>query len=223
MPRMIDLTGQRFGRWVVVERGSTKTFPSGDRRIRWLCACDCGSEKEVDGISLRNGVSLSCGCYEKELKTIHGGVGTSTYRSWQAMKARCLNPNYEEYPNYGGKGVTICERWLNSFQNFLDDMGVRPEGMTLDRWPKCEGNYEPGNCRWATPKQQAENRGDNILLFYGDELVSVEEAALRAGVNRDTIMRRLRRGVQGEALFAPPDPARQATGRAGVEKRWGSR
>ncbi len=165
---MADLTDQTFGRLRVLRFAGKTDY--GD--IRWLCLCDCGKETIVFGKNLRKGNTQSCGCLSRELasqraptnllakthghsRSHHGGP-SSTYESWGAMLQRCNNPNAGNYSRYGGRGIKVCERWLK-FENFLADMGERPEDMTLDRID-VEGNYEPGNCRWATAKEQSANR-----------------------------------------------------------------
>lgn len=150
--------GERFGRWLVIDDpGET-----GSHR-RMLVRCDCGTEKLVRVSSLKAGGTKSCGCLKREqvsarrkLDTKHGMCGTPTYGSWSHMIQRCTNPNNDKFYAYGAKGITVCERW-KSFENFLADMGVRPEGKTLDRYPDQKGNYEPGNVRWATPFEQTCN------------------------------------------------------------------
>ncbi len=140
-------------------------WPAGKRQegVVWMCSCECGVYKPVSGTTLRNGSSISCGCYRKELssrrapRTTHGYSYSRTYKTWVGMKSRCNNPNSSDYPRYGGSGVSICDRWRD-FRNFLADMGPRPEGKTLDRYPDKTGNYEPGNCRWATPEEQSQNQ-----------------------------------------------------------------
>jgi hypothetical protein len=149
----VDITGQRFGRWVAVEW----TGRSTRRRQRlWLCRCDCGNTGEITAVSLRNGDPQSCGC-----SRIHGLREHPLYRTWHNMKQRCGNPNRPIYPNYGGRGITVCERWTgpDGFPNFLADMGEKPGWATggIDRIDN-DGNYEPGNCRWATAKTQRANQ-----------------------------------------------------------------
>lgn len=157
---LIDLTGQRFGQLRVVERDKT-----AGRHVKWVCACDCGATSSTYTNYLLKGLTRSCGHLRAEAKTIHGHKtrgekASPTYYSWKSMKWRCTNTAPKDWKHYGGRGIGVCERWVNSFEMFLADMGERPEGHTLDRIDNDKG-YEPGNCRWATPAQQRNNRRDN--------------------------------------------------------------
>jgi len=167
--KKIDLSGQKFNRLLVIE-------DTGKRRkngtIIWLCKCDCGNFIKTSKDNLDR-ATKSCGCLQKEitgqrskgnsycLKHGHwsGGKASRTWKSWNSMKHRCLNENAPNYKYYGGRGITICDRWLNKngFENFLEDMGERPEGTSIDRVDN-EGNYQPSNCKWSTPKEQINNR-----------------------------------------------------------------
>lgn len=162
--KSIDISGQMFGRLVVV--GRTLAYVHGSPL--WRCQCACGATTDLRAGTLRSGNTRSCGCLHSESAAAAGaatvkhghakpGRETPTYRSWRAMKTRCLNENHKVYERYGACGVKICERWL-TFEHFLSDMGERSDGMTLDRYPNQQGNYEPGNCRWATRSQQNRNR-----------------------------------------------------------------
>lgn len=161
MTKLIDLIGMRFGMLVVLSRADNT--PTG--HPRWLCRCEhknCGKEVVVRGDHLRrsnNEATVSCGCYGRIKSITHGHSvrGRSpTYSSWTAMIARCTNPNNKHYADYGGRGIQVCAHW-RSFESFLADMGEKPPGTSLDRFPDGNGNYEPGNCRWATPTQQSRN------------------------------------------------------------------
>jgi hypothetical protein len=159
--KQVDLTGHRFGRLIALRR----TYEN--KRSMWLCRCDCGESKLVPYASLAYGLTRSCGCLQRELiskRTFRHGEARSPgreetveYKTWAAMLGRCRNPKHQAYKNYGGRGITVCDRWL-TFENFLADMGRRPsKELSIDRINN-DGNYEPGNCRWATRKEQIANQ-----------------------------------------------------------------
>ena len=154
MPRLDDLTGRRFDRL-------TAQWPAGrghahghGKHVHWLCICVCGTLCVIKAGDLRSGNSQSCGC--RRTKHGHSTPTTPTYRTWLHMLDRCRNPNTRKWKHYGGRGISVCERW-RKFENFLADMGRRPLGKTIDRFPNKDGNYEPGNCRWATKREQLDN------------------------------------------------------------------
>lgn len=162
--RVSDITGQTFGRLLVIERDHSVQ----KRQVYWKCRCSCGSETTVFSGSLRYGTTRSCGCFRKERSsevlsarlTVHGhnskGKPSPTHNSWNSMRARCEKPSHRDYKYYGGRGITVCERWYR-FENFLADMGERPAGKTIDRID-TNGNYEPDNCKWSTASEQNKNR-----------------------------------------------------------------
>lgn len=156
-------TGNIYGRLIVLERNG-----SINNKAAWLCQCSCGNRKVVTGDSLRTGNVSSCGCYQRECRGLgnrtHGMTRTGTYRSWQEMKTRCNDPSSISYPNYGGRGITICERWTK-FENFLEDMGERPEGCSLDRKNNSAG-YSKRNCRWVSRTTQNGNKRNNRVVRY---------------------------------------------------------
>lgn len=162
MTARLELSGLRFSRLTAVSYLKSRII-GGGKVAYWLCLCDCGKTTEVSARNLRSGQVRSCGCLRRDVSAAAqtrldhghhvGGKASPTWRSWHSMTERCRwNLHYIQ------RGIIICERW-SKFRNFLEDMGERPLGHTLDRYPNCKGNYEPSNCRWATPKQQANNRG----------------------------------------------------------------
>jgi hypothetical protein len=159
--KVIDITGKRFGMLTVVRRDGNFRQPGGHEFPAWLCQCDCGSVSRRRAYDLRRSTK-SCGCARggkvRANRTIHGQAAarTGAYKSWMAMRKRCLSTTAINYANYGGRGIKVCQRW-DSFENFLADMGPRPEGLTLERINN-EGDYEPSNCKWATYKEQGANR-----------------------------------------------------------------
>ena len=157
-----DLTGQRFGALVVLRRVRARR----KEHAMWYCQCDCGREVQARADNLQEGRRKSCGIehYFTRNKKRRSDA-RAEYTSYQAMKQRCYNPNAKAFKHYGAKGVVVCARWLESFDNFLADMGRRPSiKHSLDRYPVRAGNYEPTNCRWATAKQQGRNRDDCFIV-----------------------------------------------------------
>ena len=195
MGTFIDRTGMRYGRLTVLHLDPSFSSTSRGKRLRWLCRCDCGGTKSVSGHELTSGCTTSCGCLRKELlgnaSRKHGMNRTPTYRSWQAMKERCYNVKSWKYKTYGGAGILVCDRWLNSFEAFLEDMGERPEGSTLDRIDNTKG-YNPENVRWADARTQRLNRTKMKLYLWDGHPRSIKEIAEMAGVPRTTLNRKIR-------------------------------
>lgn len=171
--------------------------------IRFLvCLCSCGTVAKIRRDGLLNGRSRSCGCLSRENAKIksmrHGhavdGEVSTEYSIWRGIKNRCMNKNRHDWHRYGGRGIAVCERWAECFQNFLDDMGLRPsKDHTIDRINN-NGNYEPSNCRWATKDQQYGNRSSSRLLTWGGESLCLAQWERRLGLGQNVIRTRLRRG-----------------------------
>lgn len=196
MSKFLDLTGKKFGLLTVIRLHS-----KDDRyRYRWECVCDCGGKAVCITNNLTRGHTLSCGCYSMkrraEAATKHGQSGrTAEYRAWLHMKSRCYNNKVELYPIYGGRGITVCKRWLHSFENFFSDMGKRPSSKhSLDRID-VNGNYEPSNCRWATAIQQARNKRSNRLITFNGYTATLTEWAEKLNTTDKVIRKRIERGV----------------------------
>lgn len=192
MPAFQDLTGLRFGRLTIVSRAEN----GNDSKPRWLCQCDCGNTSVVSSSNLKRNNARSCGCLKSELTSertrTHGLNGTRTHRSWTTMKSRCSNPKDSSFGNYRERGITVCDRWLK-FENFYEDMGDRPEDMSLDRIDNNSG-YSKENCRWATQQEQGNNRRTNRFLDFEGKRQTVTQWASEIGVHRHTIYARLERG-----------------------------
>lgn len=176
MRHLPDLTGHRFGRLLVLGRHPENTA-AGKRR--WVCQCDCSTEVIAVGSNLLSGMWISCGCartdrISAQAKT-HGLSHTPEYRHWKTMRRRCYDSNQPDYARYGAKGIRVCNRWRNSFPNFLADMGPKPgPGYTIDRLDST-GNYAPDNCRWATPTEQGCNTSRVLRFTYKNETRPLSE------------------------------------------------
>ena len=159
--KLIDLSGKRFGRLLVIGRNGTHVFPSGQKRPTWRCVCDCGKEVVTYAQNLKTGNTSSCGCLALETRTTHNKWGTKVYKTWDCMVQRCTNPKMTGYIYWGGRGIKVCDEWLNSFDAFYNYVSKLPhygeEGRSLDRIDN-DGNYEPNNVRWATRSEQNANK-----------------------------------------------------------------
>ena len=181
--KKIDLTGQRFGRLIVLEEGHRK-----NNRISWLCKCSCRNEVIVQAKLLRNGRTKSCGCLKGES---HGMTDSKIYMVWSSMKKRCDNPNDKSYEWYGGKGITYQDSW-KYFTAFYEDMkDGYEEGLTLDRIDN-DGDYSKENCTWATRREQANNKRNNV--YVGDTGLTAAEFSRENNIGYDTVLTRVRRG-----------------------------
>lgn len=203
MSKFKDRTDVRYGRLTAI------SYEMRGGRAWWRCLCNCGKETTVLGASLGNGSTTSCGCLQREvahnLRFKHGGVNTSTYRSWYNMKTRCTYPSHLSYKDYGGRGIKVCWRWLNSYENFLADMGPRPgPGYSIER-KNNDGNYEPDNCKWATRKEQRANQRPRYPLHsLGDRAQTLSAWAKEYGVGYATVYWRMKKGMTLlEALITP--------------------
>lgn len=196
MGKALELIGQRFGRLVVETQSNVRTL---NGNIRWNCICDCGNKTTVTGAHLVSKNIQSCGCLHKEtvgamsvnVNTTHGMSYSSEYRTWRAMINRCTNSNDQAYDDYGGRGITICDRWLNSFEAFYEDMGLRPSSdHTLDR-REVNGNYDKSNCRWATPTEQANNKRNNVFYTHSGVTKTISEWSREYRIDYGKLYKRL--------------------------------
>lgn len=191
--KIVDMTGRRYGRLVVEKlhhRSGRKTF--------WQCLCDCGNTSVVRNSALTSGNTKSCGCLNNELRLernyTHRMSDSIEYQSWSCAKTRCTNENINRADRYSGRGIIMCDRWFNSFENFYQDMGKRPSKKhSLDRIDN-NGNYEPGNCRWATQTEQMNNTSINVLIDVNGEMLTRGQISKRYNLNYSTIRYRIAAG-----------------------------
>lgn len=201
MGQKLDLTGQKFGKLLAVrDVGKTKFGV-----YNWLCECECGNTKIVRVMSLTSGNTKSCGCecaiVFKHGFATRGKKDIPEYNAWENMKQRCYDPNKTGYYAYGARGITVCERWKNSFPDFLSDMGKRPSSKhSLDRYPNYKGNYEPGNCRWATKEEQVRNTRRNVWLKYNGEKMIVSDLAFKLKIPPANLRYHLKNKTLNQAI-----------------------
>lgn len=205
------MIGLRFNKLVVLHEAGRNKIGG----MRWLCLCDCGTEFVTDAASLRAGRTKSCGCLTRfggQARMRNGEEHHPLYRLWMGMKSRCENQNNKKYHIYGGKGISVCERWM-TFHNFIADMGERPLGTSLDRIDGRLG-YSKDNCRWATPKTQANNKESNRVLKARGKSMTVAQWSSEVGIKANTIICRLRRGWSEVDAISKPVDTRYWDGRA---------
>lgn len=190
-----DISGQKFNRLFVITYHSTIK-----KKAAWLCKCDCGKSVVVSGDALRSKKTRSCGCYSKDQtskrRLAHGESRfgqTQEYTAWMSMRSRCYRVGDKFYPHYGGRGIKVCKRWLRSFENFLADMGRCPKGHSIDRRDN-DGDYTPKNTRWATPRQQANNRRTNRIVTFQGISDTLANTCRRVGAKYQTVTCRLYMG-----------------------------
>lgn len=205
MSKVNDLTGKKIGKLIVIKRcGSNK-----NGRALWLCKCDCGNTKIVCGNSLLTKLTISCGCYNKELvKKVnlkHNMSYTKLYKVWQGMKTRCYDKNFMYYYNYGGRGITICDEWKNDFSKFYEwiiNNGYE-EGLTIDRI-NVNGNYEPNNCRWITKREQNNNMNKTIFIEYNGKRQTISQWSKELNISRVALYERIKRGWNAKKTLTTP-------------------
>ncbi len=205
MPRtdLKDMAGQVFGKWTVLGYDHAK-----DRNSFWLCRCECGTEKPVRGTDLRSSVSTQCkSCASRQSPTKHGGSSedgnSPEYRIWIGMKQRCYNPNAAGFKDYGGRGIVVCDRWKDDYAAFLEDMGPRPDGLTIDRLDN-DGDYEPGNCEWKTQTYQNRHTRRNRYLEHDGRRMIVKDWAEELGITSQALQARIADGWTMERILTTP-------------------
>lgn len=212
MGKFIDLTGKRFNRLLVLERVENHITKGGNPKAQWLCKCDCGKEKIVKGCELRKKHSRSCGCYAREINskrmTTHGKSSTRLYITWNNMKQRCYNAKNKEYKDYGGRGITVCEEWLDkengfiSFYNWSMSHGYQ-DNLEIDRIDNDKG-YSSNNCRWATRKEQLNNYRKNHVITYQGQQYSIKQLSEKLNISERVLRYRIESNWNEEDLSLPP-------------------
>lgn len=204
MGRFIDMTGKKFGRLTVIKRYGL----SKDGDITWECVCECGGKRTARGKGLRYGFIKSCGCLPVEMvinkNTTHGLSHDPEYSIYCGIKSRCYNKNYHGYKTYGGRGIIMCKRWIDSYENFILDMGKRPSlKHSVDRIDN-NGPYSPENCRWATRKEQGNNTSKNYRIKYMGMDMTLHQWSEHLGINYGTLHSRIRCGWSDEDALLKP-------------------
>jgi len=202
VPAAIDLSGQRFGRLLVIQR-APENSTLGKRRTQWLCRCDCGNDHIAATGDLRKGDTQSCGCLKRELDVSrnkrHGESGTKLHNIWKAMNRRCTDAKLSDYHYYGGRGIRVCNEWRDdycTFRKWALSHGYQ-NGLTIDRID-TNGNYEPSNCRWVTHREQCNNRRSNRMFTHNGVSASIQQWSDRTGIPYSTLYMRLRNGWRFE-------------------------
>jgi len=206
MAQKIDMTGSRFHRWTVIRE------VLGRGRPYWLCECECGNRRAIDGNSLRKGTSKSCGCFKvertKQILSKHGRSGSRVYNIWADMKTRCYNSKSKNWKHYGHRGISVCQKWQDSFEAFLADVGEPPSPKhSIDRINN-NGDYEPGNVRWATQRQQHLNRRVTITLTYRGVTRPLYEWAEIIGMSPKILANRRHKGWSDKQIIETDYPAK---------------
>lgn len=225
--KYLFVSGSRFNRLTVISGPFQSKSRGGPH---YLCRCDCGTEKAVAGSYLSKGQVKSCGCHKRDRmaaiainRTTHGdtsgGVASSEYVIWAGMIARCHDRNSPNYKRYGDRGIKVCDRWRESYESFLSDVGRRPSAShSLDRFPDQDGNYGPSNVRWATSKEQGRNKRSNVIVSAFGKSFCLSEWAERSGLKLNTISNRIKSGWPAErAVSAPAGSPRYGTDRLEVD------
>ena len=196
MTKFIDLTGQKFGKLTVIKRAEN----NNRGQTQWLCQCECGNKKIILGNNLKNGTTKSCGCIQKEhrlkgFNKTHGNTNTRLYRAWVHIKSRCYNIKVKDYKNYGGRGIIMCDEWLNDFMSFYNWAMANgyQDNLTIDRID-VNGNYEPNNCRWVDMKTQQNNRTNNNIICINGERKTLSNWLEYFNLRKDTYYRRIKAG-----------------------------
>jgi hypothetical protein len=206
----LELTGRLYGRLTVLRYSATRR-----QRVFWLCRCVCGTIVETRADNLTSGDKQSCGCLRRETGPINGrspnskkhghsyirnGKPSRAYHTWASMIKRCTNSKNKDFRWYGGRGITVCDKWRQSFATFLADMGEPPTGTSIDRFPDKNGNYEPGNCRWATKIEQANNTRTNRVIIFAGKKQSMAQWARELGISYGALSYRLNHWSTSRAM-----------------------
>lgn len=210
--RIDNVVGMRFHRLKVLSIAESRTYmyKSGGKSVRKyvICICECGTVKEYSLSSIKRGLSKSCGCLKKEvaskLFSTHKMKKSPEYKSWAAMKQRVFNPKNNRYEDYGQRGISVCSRWIDSFENFFADMGLKPSPRhSIDRIDVM-GDYTPENCRWATPVEQARNRRNTVFIKTTKGEMCIKQAALEFGIAYKTLRGRISKGMDVDSALTEP-------------------